>query len=75
MWETVCDVLWCGCDMLCDMDHGMKVERTGVCAATRETIWRTCFEDVEQWNKWVRPVSLLSLHCVRAHRPHDSLRC
>merc|ERR1739848_349929 len=31
---------------------GMKVERTGVCAATRETIWRTCFEDVEQWNKW-----------------------
>ena len=32
----------------------MKMKRTGLCKATPETIWNTCFHDVEGWPAWVR---------------------
>jgi len=32
----------------------MKMKRTGLCKATPETIWNTCFHNVEGWPAWVR---------------------
>jgi len=30
----------------------MKMKRTGLCKATPETIWNTCFHNVEGWPAW-----------------------
>ncbi|QDZ25943.1 hypothetical protein HOP50_19g84920 [Chloropicon primus] len=43
------------------------IKRTARCKATRDTIWRTCFQDVTKWPEWdpdLKEVTDASGECV-----------